>query len=54
MGETYLKVKGEDTYLYRAFDTQGNTVDLMVSRKRDKAAALAFFKKAIGSSALSD
>ena len=52
MDETYLKVKGEDVYLYRAVDTEGNTVDFMVSRKRDKAAALAFFKKAIGSSGL--
>ena len=52
MDETYLKVKGEDVYLYRAVDTAGNTVDFRVSKKRDKAAALAFFKKAIGSSGL--
>jgi putative transposase len=52
MDETYLKVKGEDVYLYRAVDTEGHTVDFMVSHKRDKAAALAFFNKAIGSSGL--
>ena len=52
MDETYLKIKGEDVYLYRAVDTEGNTVDFMVSRKRDKVAALSFFKKAIGSSGL--
>lgn len=48
MDETYLKVKGEDVYLYRAVDKFGDTVDFMVSRKRDKKAALDFFQKAIG------
>lgn len=48
MDETYLKIKGEDIYLYRAVDKFGDTVDFMVSRKRDKKAALSFFNKAIG------
>ncbi len=52
MDETYLKVKGADVYLYRAVDRNGDTVDFLVSRKRDKAATLAFFKKAINSSGL--
>jgi transposase-like protein len=39
--ETYLKVGGEWTYLYRALDKSG------LSRTRDVAAAKAFFKKAI-------
>jgi transposase-like protein len=46
--ETYIKVKGRWTYLYRAVDKQGHTVDFLLSEKRDKAAAKRFFKKAIG------
>ena len=52
MDETYLKVKGEDVYLYRAVDKFGNTIDFMLSKKRDKAAALRFFAKAIESNDL--
>jgi transposase-like protein len=46
--ETYIRVKGKWTYLYRAVDKQGQTVDFLLSEKRDKAAAKRFFKKAIG------
>ncbi len=41
-------MKGKWTYLYRAVDKQGRTVDFLLSEKRDKAAAKRFFKKAIG------
>ena len=47
MDETYIKVKGEWVYLYRAVNKFGDTVDFMLSEKRDKAAATAFFKQAI-------
>ena len=47
--ETYIRVKGKWTYLYRAVDKQGRTVDFLLSEKRDKAAAKHFFMKAIGS-----
>lgn len=46
--ETYLKVKGKWRYLYRAVDKQGQTVDFLMSKNRDKAAAIRFFRKAIG------
>ena len=46
--ETYIRVKGNWTYLYRAVDKQGRTVDFLLSEKRDKAAAKRFFMKAIG------
>src|SRR5206468_12759216 len=37
--ETYIKVKGRWTYLYRAVDKQGRTVDFLLSERRDVAAA---------------
>ncbi len=45
--ETYIRVKGKWTYLYRAVDKQGQTVDFLLSEKRDIAAAKRFFIKAI-------
>ena len=48
MDETYIKVKGDWHYLYRAVDKEGNTIDFMLSKKRDKKAATRFFEKAIG------
>jgi len=48
MDETYVKVKGEWCYLYRAVDKTGSTIDFMLSKTRDKKAAKRFFIKAIG------
>ena len=47
MDETYVKHKGKWVYLYRAIDKEGDTLEFMVSEKRDAAAATKFFKKAI-------
>ncbi len=47
MDETYVKVKGEWQYLYRAVDKYGSTIDFMLSEKRDEPAARRFFQKAI-------
>ncbi|WP_240430420.1 IS6 family transposase [Serratia marcescens] len=47
MDETYIKVKGQWKYLYRAVDTAGHTIDFLLTAKRDAAAALRFFRKAI-------
>jgi putative transposase len=44
--ETYLKVKGRWVYLYRAIDRDGNLVDVLLSERRDRAAAEAFFRSA--------
>jgi putative transposase len=52
MDETYIKIKGVWHYLYRAVDKEGDTIDFMLSEKRDEPAARAFFEKAIGSSGL--
>lgn len=54
MDETYIKIKGIWHYLYRAVDKEGDTIDFMLSKKRDKKAALRFFGKAIGSSGVPD
>ncbi|WP_154588547.1 IS6 family transposase [Yersinia enterocolitica] len=47
MDETYIKIKGHWKYLYRAVDTAGQTIDFLLTAKRDAAAALRFFRKAI-------
>ena len=54
MDETYIKVKGQWVYLYRAVDKFGDTVDFMLSEKRDEAAATAFFKQAINANGFPD
>src|SRR5215211_9388734 len=45
--ETYIRVKGEWVYLYRAVDATGQTIDFLLSAKRDAAAARRFFRKAL-------
>ena len=47
MDETDIKVKGQWKYLYRAVDTSGQIIDFLLTAKRDSAAALRFFRKAI-------
>ena len=45
--ETYIRVGGRWTYLYRAVDNQGLTVDFLLSEHRDIEAAKRFFTQAI-------
>ena len=52
MDGTYIKIKGEWVYLYRAVDKFGDTVDFMLSERRDEAAATAFFKQTIDGNGL--
>jgi putative transposase len=47
MDETYIKVKGEWKYLYRAVDKYGQTIDFLLTEQRATEAALRFLKKAI-------
>lgn len=46
--ETYIKVRGKWAYLYRAVDRDGQTLDFMLSERRDTAAARRFFKQTVG------
>ncbi|GHO63572.1 IS6 family transposase [Ktedonobacter sp. SOSP1-52] len=48
--ETYVKVKKEWVYLYRTVDSQGNTLEFLLSTTRDTQAAKRFFAKALGAS----
>ena len=45
--ETYVKVASRWTYLYRAVDQHGQVIDVLVSRRRDAAAARSFFARAL-------
>ncbi|MGG0730896.1 IS6 family transposase [Bacillus paramycoides] len=47
VGETYIKVKGQWMYLYRAVDSNGNTIDFFLSKTRDAKAAKRFLTKAL-------
>ena len=44
--ETYIKVRGQWVYLYRAVDREGRTVDFLLSKQRDVMAAKWFFSQA--------
>lgn len=45
--ETYIKVKGEWMYLYRVVDKAGNTVDFLLTKRRNKRAAHLFLLNAV-------
>ncbi|OFD35993.1 Integrase catalytic region [Bacillus mycoides] len=47
--ETYIKVKGQWMYLYRAVDSKGNTIDFCLGKTRHQKTAKRFFKKALRS-----
>ncbi|WP_146737760.1 IS6 family transposase [Bacillus tropicus] len=47
LDETYIKVKGECRYLYRAIDKEGYTLDIQLRKKRDHQAAYAFMKRLV-------
>jgi transposase-like protein len=54
MDETYIKIKGQWKYLYRAVDRDGQTIDVLLTAPRDKKAALRFLNKAIRPHGLPD
>jgi putative transposase len=54
MDETYIKGRGKWTYLYRAVDRDGQTLDFIASQRRNTAAARRFFKRAVGTNGVPD
>lgn len=52
--ETDIKVRGKCTYLCRAVDRDGQTLDFMLSGRREPAAARRFFKRAVGTNSVPD
>ena len=54
MDETYIKVKGQWKYLYRAVDKQGNTVDFLLTKRRQRMSAQSFLIKAIENNSKSE
>jgi transposase-like protein len=50
LDETYIKIRGQFSYLYRAVDKHGKTVDFLLRPDRGIAAAQAFFRKALSTS----
>ncbi|MEK4614210.1 IS6 family transposase [Bacillus sp. FSL K6-0067] len=47
LDETYIKVKGEWRYLYRAIDTEGHTLDIQLRKKQNHQAAYMFMKRLV-------
>ncbi|MHA2890573.1 IS6 family transposase [Bacillus cereus] len=47
LDETYIKVKGEWRYLYRAIDSDGHTLDFQLRKKRDHQVTYAFMKRLV-------
>ena len=47
MDEMFVKVNGEQHYLWRAFDHEGEVLESFVTKSRDKKAALKFLSKAM-------
>ena len=47
LDEVFVKIRGELHYLWRAVDQEGEVLEAFVTKKRDKAAALKFLKKAM-------
>jgi transposase-like protein len=45
--ETYLKVSGKWAYLYRAIGQRDQVIDVLLSERRDLAAARRFFTRAL-------
>ncbi len=47
LDEVFVKINGEQHYLWRTVDHEGEVLESYITKKRDKAAALAFLKKVL-------
>ncbi len=50
LDEVFLKINGEQHYLWRAVDQHGAVIDILVQPKRDRFAAIRFFRKLLQTS----
>jgi transposase, IS6 family len=50
LDETYIKVKGQERFLYRAVDSTGQTIDFLLTAKRDASGAKRFLRRALANS----
>ena len=53
LDEVFVRINGETYYLWRAVDHEGEVLEVFVTKKRDRKAALRFLKKAMFRSAKS-
>ena len=47
LDEVFIKINGQLHYLWRAVDSNGDEIDILVQKRKDKRAAIRFFKKLI-------
>ena len=45
LDELFVKIQGQQQYLWRAVDEDGDTIDILVQSRRNRRAALRFFRK---------
>jgi putative transposase len=45
LDEVFITIQGEQQYLWRAVDQDGDTIDILVQRRRNKQAAVRFFRR---------
>ncbi len=45
LDEVFITIQGDRHYLWRAVDQDGDTIDIFVQRKRNKKAAISFFRR---------
>ncbi len=45
LDEVFITIQGEHQYLWRAVDQDGDTIDILVQRRRNKKAAIRFFRR---------
>ena len=45
--EVFIKIRGQFHYFWRVVDQDGDVIDILVTRKRDRRAAKRFFRKAL-------
>ena len=46
LDEVFVRINGETHYLWRAVDHEGEVLEVFVTRKRDRRAALSFLRRA--------